>query len=108
MLPHLGVHGRRVQHRAPRGEQRGGQQVPGHPGGGPGQQVGGGGRDQDQVGSLPDPDVRHLGHAGPHVSGHRLAGQRGPGGLADESERVRSRHDPDLMPGLGQQPEQLT
>jgi hypothetical protein len=101
------VHGRGVQHRAPRREQGSGQQVPGHPGSGPGQQVGGSGRDDDQVGSLPDPDVRHLGHAGPHVSGHRLAGQRGPGGLADEPQRVGGRHDPDLMPGFGQQPEQL-
>jgi hypothetical protein len=65
-------------------------------------------RKQDQVGSLPDPDVRHLGHAGPHVGGHRLAGQRGPGGLADETQRVRGRYHPDLMPGLGQEPEQLT
>src|SRR5262249_29384026 len=57
---------------------------------------------------LPEPHVRHIGHAGPGVSGHRLAGQRGPGGLADEAERVRGRHDPDAVPGFGQQPEQLT
>jgi len=67
-----------------------------------------GGRDQDEIGGLPDPDVRDLGHAGPHVGGHRLSGQRGPGGLADEAERVGGGHDPDLMPGLGEQPEQLT
>ena len=95
VLPHLGVHGRRVQHRAPGGEQRGGQQVPGHPGRGPGHQVGGSGRDHHEVGRLPEPDMRHLGHAGPGIGRHRLAGQRGPGGLADETEGVRGGHDPD-------------
>ena len=107
VLPHLGVHGRRVQHRAPGGQQRGGQQVVGHPGRGPGHQVGGGGGDQDQVGRLAEPDVRHLGDAGPRVGGDRLAGQRGPGRLADEPEGVGGRHDPDAVAGFGEQPEQL-
>ena len=37
------------------------------------EQVGGRGRDHDQVGLLPDPHVRHLVHVGPHLGGDRLA-----------------------------------
>ena len=107
VLPHLGVHGRRVQDRAPGGQQRGGQQVPGHPGRGAGHQVGGRGGDQDEIGGLAQPDVRHLGDAGPGVGRDRLAGQRGPGRLADETERVGGRDDPDAVTGFGEQPEEL-
>ena len=39
--------------------------------------------------------------------GTGLAGQRGPGGLADEMQRGRGRDHPDLVAGLGQQPQQL-
>ena len=41
------------------------------------------------------------------VGRDRLAGQRRPGGGADEVQGVRGRHDPDLMTGLGEQPQQL-
>ena len=108
MFPHLGMHGRRIYHRTPGGQQDGGQQVSGHPGGGPSHQVSRCGCDEDQVSRLAQPDMRHLGDACPRVGGYRLTGQGGPGSLADEPQRVMSRHDPDMMPGLGEQPEQLT
>src|SRR5581483_6386054 len=72
-----------------------------------GHQVGGGGRDHHEISRLAEADVRDLGHAGPGVGGHRLPGQRRPGDLADEAQGIRSGHDPDLVPGFGQQPEQL-
>ena len=46
--------------RAAGGQQRGGEQVVGPPGGRPGQQIGGGRRDEHQIGLLSEPDVRHL------------------------------------------------
>ncbi len=36
-----------------------------------------------------------------------MTGQRGPGCLADEPERVRGGHHPDIVPRFGEQPEQL-
>ena len=60
VLPHLGVHRRREHDRAARGEQRVGEQVVGEPVRGAGQQVGGGRGDDDEVGGLADPHVRHL------------------------------------------------
>ena len=102
VFPHLGVHGGRVQHRAAGRQQRGGQQVPGHPGRSPCHQVGRSGRDENKVGRLAQPDMGNFGHPGPRVGGHWLAGQRGPRRLADEPERIGSRHHPDTMPGLGE------
>ena len=58
--PHLGVHRGREEHRTSRGEQRGGQEVVGTARDGPRQQVGGRRGDHDEVGLLPDPDMRHL------------------------------------------------
>ena len=84
VLPHLGVHRRGEHDRAARGEQRVGEQVVGQAVRGPGQQVGGGRGDDDEVGRLADPDVRDLVHVVPHLGGDRLAGQRRPGGGADE------------------------
>ena len=52
VLPHLGVHRRREHHRAARGEQGVVSRSSARPCGGLGQQVGGGGRDDDQVGLL--------------------------------------------------------
>ena len=91
VLPHLGVHRRREHHRAAGGEQGVGEQVVGQAVRGPGQQVGGGRGDDDQVGLLAEPDVRHLVDVGPDVGGDRLAGQRRPGGGADEPQRRRGR-----------------
>ena len=61
VLPHLGVHRRREQHRTSRGEQGRGQQIVGAAVHGPGQQVGGGGRDDDQVSLLAEGDMRNRG-----------------------------------------------
>ena len=58
VLPHLGVHRGREHDRAARGQQRVGEQVVGEAVRGLRQQVGGRRSDHDQVGALPDPDVR--------------------------------------------------
>ena len=107
VLPHLGVHRGGEHHRAARGEQGVGEQVVGEAVGGLGQQVGGGRRDDHQVGVLPDADVRHLVDVVPDLGGDRVAGQRGPGGGADEVQRGRGRHDPDVVARLGEPAQQL-
>jgi hypothetical protein len=108
MLPHLGVHRGREEHRAPGGEQCVREQIVGQALRGLGEQVGGGRCDDDEVGLAAEADVRHLVGAGPDVGADRLAGQRRPGGLADECERRRGGHDPHPVPRLGQQSQQLT
>ena len=65
------------------------------------------GRDHDQVGRLADPDVRHLVDVGPDVGGDRLAGQRRPGGGADELQRGGGRDDGHVVAGLGEPAQQL-
>jgi hypothetical protein len=70
--------------------------------GGPGQQVGGGGHDEHEVGALPEAHVRHLGHVGEHAGVHGVAGQRLEGRGTDELERGLSRDHPHVVPGLGQ------
>ena len=69
---------------------------------GPGQQVGGGRRDDDQVGLLAD-----AGRAAPrdvleHAGVDRLAGQRLEGGGADEAQRGLGGDDADVVAGLGE------
>ncbi len=107
VLPHLGVHRGDEHDRAAGGEQRVGQQVVGEAVRGLGQEVGGRRRHDHEVGVLADPDVRDLVHVVPHLGRHRLAGQRGPGGRADEPQRRRGGHDRDVVAGLGEAPEQL-
>ena len=70
--------------------------------GGTRQQVGGGGRDDDQVGALADRDVRHPRHVLEHPGLDRLAGQRLEGGGPDEPQRGFGRDDADLVAGLGE------
>ena len=106
VVPHLGVHGRRHDDRAAGGEQHVGEQVVGLAGRGAREQVGGRGRDDDEVGLLADPHVRHLGDVAPDVGVHRLAGQRRPGGLAHEVQGGCRRHDRDVVAGLGEQPQE--
>jgi len=74
---------------------------------GPGQGVGGGGRDHDQVGVLPDPDVRDLVDVVPDPGADGVARQRRPGGLADEVQRGLGGHHPDVVPGLGEAAQQF-
>ena len=107
VLPHLGVHRGREDDRAAGGEQGVGEQVVGEAVGGPGQQVGGGRGDDDEVGLLAEPHVRHLVDVVPDLGGDRLAGQRGPGGRADEVQRGCGGHDADVVAGLGEQAQQL-
>ena len=75
---------------------------------GPGKQVGGRWGHQDQVRGLAELHVRHVVDARPHVGGHRLAGQRRPGGFADEAQRVGGGHDPHVVTRLFEQAQQLT
>ena len=77
-------------HRAGRGQQRGGEQVVGAAHGGAGQQVGGGRGDDDEVGVLADAHVRDLGDVGPDVGGDGVARQRLEGGGARRSAGRRA------------------
>jgi hypothetical protein len=104
--PHLGVHGRDEHDRTRGGEQGGGQQVVGAAHGRAREQVGGGRRDDDELGVLPDAHVGHLGHVRPHVGRDRVAGERLEGGGTDEVQRARGRDDADVVIGLGEQPQQ--
>lgn len=74
--PHLGVHGRREQHRASGGEQRGGQQIVGPAVHRARQQIRRRRRHHDQVGLLAELDVRDLGNVVEDAGVHRLAGER--------------------------------
>ena len=87
----------REHDRAARGEQGVGEQVVGQAVGGPGQQVGGGRGDDDEVGLLAEPDVRDLVDVVPDLGGDRVAGQRRPGRRADELQRGRGRDDADVV-----------
>src|SRR5664280_903376 len=107
VFPHLGMHRRRVHHRARHREQRRGQQVVGPTGGGARQQVSGGGGHQREFGLPAEAHVRHGVGVRPDVGSHQVAGQRGPGRLADEPQRAGGGDDPNGMTGLGQQSEQL-
>ena len=74
--PHLGVHRRRTQHRASRGEQGRGQQIVGAAVYGPGQQIGGGRRYYDQISLLAEVDMRNRGNVLENAGAHRMAGER--------------------------------
>jgi hypothetical protein len=107
VLPHLGVHGRGEDHRAVGREQRVGQEVVRETVRGLRQDVGGGRGHQNEVGALPDADVRDLVDVLEDAGLHRLAAQRLPRGGADEVQRRRGRDDPDAVTGLGEQAQQL-
>jgi hypothetical protein len=108
VLPHLGVHRRREDHGTAGCQEGAGEQVSREPVRGLGEQIGGGGRDDDQIGPLPDADVRHLVHVVPHLAGHPVAREGRPGGLPDEAQRLTRGHDAYVMARLGEQAEQLT
>ena len=84
VLPHLGVHRGREQHRAAGREQRGGQQVVGAAVRGAGQQVRRRRGDDHEVRLLAQLDVRHRRDVGEHPGVHGLPGQRLERGGADE------------------------
>lgn len=108
VLPHLGVHGGGEDDGTARGEQGVGEQVVREAVGGLGEHVGGGGGDDDEVGGLADADVRHLVDGLPHLGRDGVAGECGPGGLADEVEGRVGGDDPDVVAGLGEPAQQLT
>ena len=90
------------QHRAGRREQDVGQQVVGEAVRGAGQQVRGGGGDDDEVGVAAQPHVRDLVGAAPDVGRDRLAREGLPGGAPDEVLRGGGGDDGDVVTGLGQ------
>ena len=65
---------------------------------GTGEQVRGSGRDDDEVGFLPDADVRHLVDVIPDAGVDGIAGQRLERGGADEAQRGLGRNDTDEWP----------
>ena len=107
VLPHLGVHRRGHHDRAARSQQDVGEQVVGQAMRGAGQQVGGGGRDHDELGLLAEPHVRDLVDVGPDVVGDGPAGQGSPGRGADEAQGRPGGDDGHLVTALGQLAEQL-
>ncbi len=107
VLPHLGVHRRRHHDRAAGGEQGVGEQVVGEAVGGPGQQVGGGRGDDDQVGLLADPDVRHLVDVVPDVGGRPGGRTARPRWARRRTPARRGGDDADVVAALGEQPQQL-
>ncbi len=106
VLPHLGVHGRGHHHRTSGREQRVREEVVGEAVRGLGQQVGRGGRDDDEVGVLSEPDVRHLVDVLEDVGAHGSTRQRLPRGRADELQRGLRGDDRDVVAGLGEQAHQ--
>ncbi len=106
VLPHLGVHRGHQQDRAARDQQGRGQQVVGAPRGSAGQQIGGRRRHHHQVGGLAEPDVLDRGDVVEHPGGHRVTGQRLPGGTPDELQGRPGGHHPHVVPCLGEQPQQ--
>ena len=106
VLPHLGVHRGRHDDRTARREEHVGQQVVGLSGGRAGQQVSGRGGHDDEIGLLPEPDVRDLGDVGPDVGVDVFAGEGGPGRGPDEVQGRSGRHDGDVVPVLGEQAQQ--
>ena len=65
-------------------------------------QVSGGRRDDDEIGFLPEPDMRNLGHVGEHAGVHRVAGQCLECCAADELQRRLGRNHSDVMAVLGE------
>jgi hypothetical protein len=107
VLPHLGVHRGRDQHRRARREERRGQQVVGDAGGVLAEQLRRRGRDDDQVGRLTEARVRDgLGRVEQRGAG-RLRRERGERQLADEAERVAGEHRGDVGARVDQAPADL-
>ena len=86
MLPHLGVHGGREEHRTPGRQQGRGQQIVGAAGRRAGQQIGRGRCDHNEVRLLTQTDVGHLGYVGEHSGAYPMTGQCLEGGGADEAQ----------------------
>ena len=90
------------QHRTSRGQQRRGEQIVGAARNGAGQQVSGGRCDHDEIGFLPDADVRHLVDVIPDAGVHGVSGKGLEGGGADEAQRGFGGNDADGVAGLGE------
>ena len=102
VLPHLGVHGGREEHRAAGGQQRRGEQVVGAAGSGAGQQIRRRRSDHHQIGLLAEAHVRDLRNVVEHPGVNRMARQRLERGGADEAQRGLGGYDPDVVPGLAE------
>ena len=107
VLPHLGVHRWRDEHRCAGGEQGGAEQVGGEAGRHRRDRVGGGRRHHDQVGSLAERHVPHLGHVVVDGGGDPVAGDGLPGGKADEPQSILGGDDVHLVPVEDEQADEL-
>ncbi len=85
VLPHLGVHRRADHDRRPRRSSALVSRSVDRPAGMRADQPSGGRHDEDQVGGLAEPGVRDRRVLVPEAGLHRLAGQGGQGGAADEA-----------------------
>ena len=101
--PHLSVHGGGQDHGGRRRQDRGGQQIVGASGRDPGQQIGRGGDDHDEIGPLPHRDVLDTRGVVEDTAAHRSPGDRGECRLADEAERGLGRERTDLVPRPAQE-----
>src|SRR5690606_16650762 len=94
--------GRNHQHRAARRQQRRGEQVVRSSVSCPGQKIGGGGSDYDEIRLLTEPHVRHLLNIGEDSRAHWLPRQRFERRRANELQRRLGRHHPNPVARLGQ------
>ena len=107
VLPHLGVHGGAEQHRGPRGEQGGRQQVIGQAGGVASHEVRRGRHHQDQVGALPQSGMGDRRVLVPQRGLRRLRSQGGERQRTDETGGFLGQDRHDMCPGVDQQPAYL-
>ena len=106
MLPHLGVHRGREQHRTVRHQQRVGKVVAGLSRGCLGQQISRGRRDYHQVRFMAQPDVVNLMDVVEDAVADRVAGQCLPRGSAHKTRgRLRGYHG-DVMACFSKKPEE--
>ena len=102
MLPHLGVHRRCEDHRAPRGQQSCREQVVSATARDPSHQIGSGRCHYHQVRLLAETDMRDLWYVGEDAGADRLSGQRLERGTPDEFEGRRRRNNSNLVPALSE------
>ena len=107
VLPHLGVHRGAHQHGRTGGEQGRGQQVVGDPGRVLPDELGGGGRDDDEVGALAEAGVRDRVGSVEQRRARRFGRQRRERDRADEALGVVGEHRDDVDARVDESPADL-
>jgi hypothetical protein len=104
MLPHLAIHGRGDQNRGAGGERDGREGIVGEAVGHGGEDVRGGGGDEEQIGLVGELDVAGLPafFFGKEIGDDRILAQRAQGERRDEFERGFRQHTRHAMAGLGE------